>query len=402
MSCVAFSDHFGSSVWVPGRTLDSRLGGAGMAGPVDHALAAISGKRLIVDAPKMSTCTNGTLSVKDLPFKPIPEGDPSTSHVTHSLEILRSLGSKPDMQLAMEKWSKNEPVEATVRLTTGMPPHKARYLLVVDDVDPTKWMMIRHCHYEPRGQVKRIHLNGAGEVLVLDPLAVKTARLVAPLIHQMMSNITGEFLSTHSLVRSGRISGNPSADEVKDGFAYIKENCPMTNSDNQALQCVELERNDPNSKIFGWRETLIEKAIRNLRHGGSLAKVVENYPMTLFDFKNWVVEDVIVPILRNCRAKATMLIGVSELGKTPLALALSNAISGYWRNVRSESDLPIGCRTASHLDFFREEPTSIAIPSVFDDGDMTAVSIPALKAFLDVEGEDARVYARWGAAQSVA
>ena len=217
----------------------------------------------------------------------------------------------------------------------------------------------------------------------------------------MMSNINGEFLSRHAFIRGGRASANPSAEDVKEGFAYIKEHCPLSNSDNQALQWVELERNDPSSKIFGWRESLVEKAIRNLRHGGSLAKIVENYPITIADFKNWVVEGIVIPVLRDCRTKAAMFIGVSELGKTPLALALSSAISAYWRTVRHEDDLPVGFRTASHLDFFREEPTNVAIPSVFDDGDMATVSIPALKAFLDVEGEDAKVYARWGAAQFV-
>ena len=92
------NEHSRSSVWILGPSLTYRMGVAGMAGPVDHALAAVSGKKLIMDAPKVSTCTNRTFSAQDLPFKPIPEGDPSTSHITNSLEILRGLGSKPDTQ----------------------------------------------------------------------------------------------------------------------------------------------------------------------------------------------------------------------------------------------------------------------------------------------------------------
>ena len=126
---------------------------------------------------------------------------------------------------------------------------------------------------------------------------------------------------------------------------------------------------------------------------------MENYPITLVDFKNWVIEQVVIPVLRDCRTKAVMFIGMSELGKTPLVHALAGAISSYWRSIRAEDDQPVGFRTASHLDFFREEPTEVAIPSIFDDGDMTIVSIPGMKAFLDVAGEDTKVYARWGAAQ---
>ena len=35
---------------------------------------------------------------------------------------------------------------------------------------------------------------------------------------------------------------------------------------------------------------------------------------------------------------------------------------------------------------------------VLDDGNMANETMMAMKAFLDVSGEDSRVYARWGAA----
>ena len=244
-----------------------------MANSLASAIAAIAGKKVVVGDPRLDVCTDGCFSVRDLPFKPLPPGELITSHITHSLEIVRGLANPPNMKDALDAWKNGRKVEEVLHLTTGLPPHDTRYLLTKDDTDPSKWMILRHCHYDPRGSVKNIALYGSGDIYVLDPLPFGAPRMVKPVLHHVLSNITGELLSAQSLTRNSRASGNPSADEVRDGFRYIKDNCPLSNSDNQALQWVELERNDPKSKIFGWRESLVEKAVRNLRHGGSLARI---------------------------------------------------------------------------------------------------------------------------------
>ena len=213
-----------------------------MAGPIQISLMAVAGKKLVADRPKLTTCSTGIFDVKDLPFKAMPPGDVTTTHVTHTLEIVRGITRRPDMNEACQKWASGQPVEPILHLTTGLPPHTPRYLLTVDDTDDTKWMLLRHCHYDPRGQVKRISLHASSDVLILEPLALGSPRLVSPVIHYMMSNINGEFLSRHALVRGGRASANPSADNVKEGFAYIRlSNGSSSNAMTQAPRYLDGE-----------------------------------------------------------------------------------------------------------------------------------------------------------------
>ena len=55
-------------------------------------------------------------------------------------------------------------------------------------------------------------------------------------------------------------------------------------------------------------------------------------------------------------------------------------------------------RTTSHLDFLRGEAGMAEVPVIFDDGNIRGETVPALKAFMDVAGEDSRLITRYASA----
>ena len=77
---------------------------------------------------------------------------------------------------------------------------------------------------------------------------------------------------------------------------------------------------------------------------------------------------------------------------------MCTSLSAYWQGEHGVVDAVPKFKSGNTLDFFRSEPGSLFVPAILDDGNMASETIVAMKAFLDVAGEDSRVYARWGAA----
>ena len=186
--------------------------------------------------------------------------------------------------------------------------------------------------------------------------------------------------------------------QIDAGFDFIEDNAPMKSSNNAHIRWIMKQKNNPESPRFEWPENKIKEAVHNLQSGTSLAKVINNYPLTLFDMKNWVLTSLLRPCLRTAMHKSTILASMSGIGKTPLACALASSMSHY--NIKDKNELEDPAfRTASHLDFFRSEPGSVFVPIIYDDGDISCEVIASLKAFFDVAAEDAKVqyntYASW-------
>ena len=131
--------------------------------------------------------------------------------------------------------------------------------------------------------------------------------------------------------------------------------------------------------------------------GKVLAGAVAGYPVTLKDVRNWVLSNLVQPILKNA-TQVSKMVGPAGIGKTPLANAISIALSTYWQKEHGISDAVPKFKSGNTLDLFRSEPGSLFVPAVLDDGNMLTETAVALKAFLDVPVKDSRVYALWGAA----
>ena len=88
--------------------------------------------------------------------------------------------------------------------------------------------------------------------------------------------------------------------------------------------------------------------------------------------------------------------GCSGIGKTPLACILAMTISEYAISNKDTDHQP-GFKTTSHLDFLRGQAASLEYPIIFDDGHLQGLQVAAVKAFLDVAGEDCKVFSRYTA-----
>ena len=370
-----------------------------MVSPVSIAETGCSGQKATSCKLELVKTEEGAFTFKDLPFRPAPAAAPSTAHVTHAIEVIRGIEQEPDCNRILEALKRGPAPRGPFFVSNTMPKHKRQYLVTRDDQDDTKWMIIKYFHFTPRGSLNYILDATLSDIFILDMEAFRGARTIPNTLMYMFSNMAGNLIRNNRLCKSSRTGTNPDAAVIKAGFEHIRLHCPLTNTENQALMWIEIERNNPTSPIHGWREALVEKAMRNLKHAKGLAHTITSYPITLADFKTWVIQSVIIPILTDLRKTSVMLIGVSAIGKTPLLHALAMSISGYWRELFGEDEAKVGFKSASNLDFFREEVAEMAIPALFDDGEMSTVPVPALKAFLDVAGEDVKVYARWGAAR---
>ena len=102
--------------------------------------------------------------------------------------------------------------------------------------------------------------------------------------------------------------------QVDDAFDYIEEKAPLGNGHNEALRWIIKEKNDPQSPLFHWQQCQIEKAVHNLANAKTLSKINDIYPLSLRDFKNWVLLEVMAPCLRHSLQHSILFAGMSGIG----------------------------------------------------------------------------------------
>ena len=110
------------------------------------------------------------------------------------------------------------------------------------------------------------------------------------------------------------------------------------------------------------------------------ASSLTSYPLTLRDITPWALRDVVMPIIQYSLEHGAILQGISGIGKTPLARAISTCMSAYHLAEDDMHDVPPSMRTSAHLDMFRSEPGLKHKPMVFDDGqtDQVRCHVPVL------------------------
>ncbi len=85
----------------------------------------------------------------------------------------------------------------------------------------------------------------------------------------------------------------------KAGFAYIKENAPSSNNDNQFMEWSELQVLDPSSKLYGWDKGEVERAVRSRAAGKQTARTIDTWILTLKDIKGWFLDFALLDALRR-------------------------------------------------------------------------------------------------------
>eukprot|EP00971_Amphidinium_carterae_P342826 6482261-Amphidinium_carterae.1 len=130
-------------------------------------------------------------------------------------------------------------------------------------------------------------------------------------------------------------------------------------------------------------------ALCNKASNRLLCQVVREYPITLMDVRDWVLNLLIKPAMNFASFSSIVLLGESGIGKTPLAHAIAMAFSAHY--IEKEGlDMRPQFKTGTNLDLFRGDVGDTATPYVFDDGSLAAQIPGVMKAFLDVGGRPGR------------
>ena len=345
------------------------------------------------DEPRLIQEQEGQYNFADLPLQPVGK-DPATTHYVQVVEVCQDLDQYPDLSKLHASIRDKVDPPTPFHLNDVLPGHYMQCVLTHID---GKLSMIRHFILKQRTNITLLKSALRGKLYILDCSKVNSRRHISFILQHLLEGLPGSGCYVRELVP---IQKGPlrSATEIDAVFDFIRDHGPLGSADNQNLRWIEKQRNDPQSPLFQYHAPTIEKALHNLSTGKALAGAVAGYPVTLKDVRNWVLSDIVQPILNSATQFATIMLGPAGIGKTPLANSMSIALSAYWQREHGVSDGVPKFKSGNTLDFFRSEPGSLFVPAVLDDGNMATETVVALKAFLDVAGEDSRVYARWGAA----
>ncbi len=224
-------------------------------------------------------------------------------------------------------------------------------------------------------------------------------QLRAALLRYVMSQLGGLALSWYMYTM-------PLQDEFEAGldrgFDFIEQKAPREAQGLDVLRWITkfTHKQCVNSPICGWKDSLVEKAIRGLQQQGVLAKVRKYLPLSLKSLDPAMLRFILGPLLPSLRTTSIVFLGENGIGKSPVAEILALALARYWINKHGVDRDPT-VRIAPDMDFFRGDPGNPYTPFIFDDGDVASVEMRKLKSFLEVGEEESMTRERWGASKFV-
>lgn len=190
-----------------------------------------------------------------------------------------------------------------------------------------------------------------------------------------------------------------SKEEIEAGFLFIKEDAPRTNFDNEQMMWVQIQLNDAESPIFGWKDGVINAALSTYKTSANLAHKQTYYPLAWGDVSPQM-QSIMADIIPVLLTSTILLVGMPGWAKTPLNIIMAMALGRYHAD-RNGRKIEPGYRLANDLDFFRGEAGSPEVPCIFDDGDLFDSRPKTLKAFFDPTLEESLTRERWGATKFV-
>ena len=142
---------------------------------------------------------------------------------------------------------------------TRLPPHEVQIYTKPCDggLDVVKLVQFTNRCYVPL-----IKASCTGEVFGLSKVKGQAIRLLQPAFHYIGCRLGGIVISNQSLDAPTKPIKN--VVDIQAGFDYIKANGPIGSDQNQNVEWSEIERNRPESPIFGWQAGLIKESLANL------------------------------------------------------------------------------------------------------------------------------------------
>ena len=229
-------------------------------------------------------------------------------------------------------------------------------------------MLIKHWTFNLRAPFQRVQDACVGKLFMFDMNKVPSNRHSGHIVQYMFANLGGSGILNKELKVLEKLSKNHmTVRQINLAYDFISEHGPRGTAQNQHMHWADLQRHDAASPLYGWSAGSIKEALRNVTVGRSLAQEVYNFPLTLKDIRNWTLLNIVAPVLYNAREFGLLLVGVTGMGKTPLAHCISMGLSHHYLMAEDREEKP-SFKTTNHLDFLRAEPANMCVPIVFEDG----------------------------------
>ena len=117
--------------------------------------------------------------------------------------------------------------------------------------------------------------------------------------------------------------------KLQAGFDYIEKEGPKANLNKYFTIWTEMNVIDESSPVFGWRKDLVQTSLAKYAMSTQLQMKRDDWPLTLKQFKTWLVMQVLTIILGMFETAAFLFVGEAGRGKSPLAKTLGMLFSMF-------------------------------------------------------------------------
>ena len=270
---------------------------------------------------------------EDLPLKPIEIS--ATTHFTFVVSKAEGVVNidvdmqLPDLVIKIQNGKLHE-AGPCLGLASDISVKDYQIAVIPTGADPPTFTNVKMMHFHGRLRRSKIASTNHSDLFIGDMNLVPSINRFHTSMQKLFVELGGHQITTKDVVLkpgaevTKRIKTNEEQDE---GFAFIREFGPRSNHHNQFVEWTERHSSAEDSPIFGWDRTMVEKNLRNYASASAVPPDLDTYPLSLADFKPWVLRDLVFPCLRECTQKGIMMHGLSGMGKTPLATAIGLAVS---------------------------------------------------------------------------
>ena len=355
---------------------------------VTKALQAVAGHRLeYLDAYMTNNECTKDYVLANLPLQPLADMPCATNVCTQAFDVIKDVDI-PDLNAVTNLIVNGGKLPPPLGFKVKLQPGTVQYVFIRESTG--HYTVVKHMHFNIRANIQQVKDSVYGDGFGLNMNKIPARRNSPLLIQQMLQGLGGTFVHKRIIVESSTDRKLMSEAQIDAAFDYIEEHAPLKSSNNAHIRWVLKQKNDPQSPLFDWPENRIKEAIHNLQSGTSLAKKHHQLSIDLVRSQELGFAVHSEAMLEDGHAQVHPLCWSFRHWQDACCLCsrklhelLPHQHQGGARGSVFSNSISSG--------FFRSEPGSVFIPSIYDDGDIASENISSLKAYLDVAAEDAKV-----------
>eukprot|EP00971_Amphidinium_carterae_P238534 4735244-Amphidinium_carterae.1 len=267
---------------------------------------------LPLDAPMFKAPESAVYKFADLPIKPI---DPTASKklsYTCVVEVV-DLPEKPDVDVIHQRLTSCESsgVEPWTFLQ-ALPAHQ--YVWAVYHHEDGHWQILRLLHFPKRVLGTALNCCCRGKIMTLDS---KNSKMPSATQYIMMNldGVSELIINRDMVVPEAPKEGTRTLTraQISGAIDYINRHGKTGLGNNEAMRWAWCEMSDPTSPLFCLPISFIREGLNNKKSVVTLAKLVEECPLTLHDLTPWALREIVKPLCSIIRSKSMVVSGLSEI-----------------------------------------------------------------------------------------